>query len=467
MALGRGRRLPQPPADYPPTNGQNGNTNGYYNNAHIHKGLPPEPRYTNGNQVADIPSISMPMPDLNGNDWSTPRNSQGSVNGVSRHPSDRATPSGTPLQYENNYEEPPPRSPSSLDDMYASPSEYLPPSGFRSPEQALAARPTPPTASSSSLYPGSLCSLPNTSNCLIINKLLPDSQAQVGRSSSNASGMSSSHPGVARNTSTTTAATTSTTRSSLFADNDTLHFRPTSSAATTLDRGNSVGSYASRAESGEWAPLPPAKYEMSTPQQSYIQPQPGPSQFAAGPSGGRSWQEREKDIFQQLQDIKRPLQVHEGYDDEFYDDEDPSEDGDRFFNPALLSHIAVRLRDKVPRGTHVKGSIPYERAFTGKDIVVRIFLRYTAIPIISVGLHSLPSNPRFSENFSSRIILELTTDEPLCKSRAACSHSYSFMKSSGVVEFFRMVSRTCTCSWTIRKAHRMRVLNRRSCLQGS
>ena len=63
--------------------------------------------------------------------------------------------------------------------------------------------------------------------------------------------------------------------------------------------------------------------------------------------------------------------MHEGYDDEFYDEDDPSEDGDRFFNPALLSHIAVRLRDKVPRGTHVKGSIPYERAFTGKDIVVR------------------------------------------------------------------------------------------------
>ena len=69
--------------------------------------------------------------------------------------------------------------------------------------------------------------------------------------------------------------------------------------------------------------------------------------------------------------LKRKPRI--GDDDEFFDDEDPSEDGDdRFFNPALLSHIAVRLKDKVPRGTHVKGSIPYERAFTGKDIVVRI-----------------------------------------------------------------------------------------------
>lgn len=42
----------------------------------------------------------------------------------------------------------------------------------------------------------------------------------------------------------------------------------------------------------------------------------------------------------------------------------------RFVNFALLSHFAVLLRDKVPRGTHVKGSVPYPRAFTGKDIVV-------------------------------------------------------------------------------------------------
>lgn len=37
---------------------------------------------------------------------------------------------------------------------------------------------------------------------------------------------------------------------------------------------------------------------------------------------------------------------------------------------ASLSHIAVRLRDTVPTGTHVKGSIHYQKAFTGNDIVV-------------------------------------------------------------------------------------------------
>lgn len=50
--------------------------------------------------------------------------------------------------------------------------------------------------------------------------------------------------------------------------------------------------------------------------------------------------------------------------------EDEEEDPHRFINYALLSHIAVQLRDKIPRGTHVKSSIPYEGAFTGKDVVV-------------------------------------------------------------------------------------------------
>ncbi|TBU24200.1 Dbl-like domain-containing protein [Dichomitus squalens] len=97
------------------------------------------------------------------------------------------------------------------------------------------------------------------------------------------------------------------------------------------------------------------------------------AQSLQGPAASSStW--RDPDLLRTVQDLKRPLELHENYadEDDFYE-EDPSEDGDdRFFNPALLSHIAVRLRDKVPRGTHVKGSIPYPRAFTGKDIVSTI-----------------------------------------------------------------------------------------------
>lgn len=57
-------------------------------------------------------------------------------------------------------------------------------------------------------------------------------------------------------------------------------------------------------------------------------------------------------------------------DDDYYSDE---ESLDSYVNFSLLSNIAVWMRDQVPRGTHVKGSIPYPRAFTGKDIVVCTF----------------------------------------------------------------------------------------------
>lgn len=62
----------------------------------------------------------------------------------------------------------------------------------------------------------------------------------------------------------------------------------------------------------------------------------------------------------------------EDEDDGYFDSESDDPDPDRFVNFSLLSHLAVRLRDKVPRGTHVKSSIPYPRAFTGKDIVSTI-----------------------------------------------------------------------------------------------
>jgi RHO1 GDP-GTP exchange protein 1/2 len=65
-----------------------------------------------------------------------------------------------------------------------------------------------------------------------------------------------------------------------------------------------------------------------------------------------------------------PIEFHDDVIDDYWDDEE-EQDPSMFLNLSLLSHIAVQLRDKVPRGTHVKSSIPYERAFTGKDIVVR------------------------------------------------------------------------------------------------
>jgi hypothetical protein len=53
-------------------------------------------------------------------------------------------------------------------------------------------------------------------------------------------------------------------------------------------------------------------------------------------------------------------------------DPDYYEDPDQFLDLSLLSNIAFQIQLKVPRGTHVKGSIPYPGAFTGKDIVVSL-----------------------------------------------------------------------------------------------
>ncbi|KAI0058941.1 Dbl-like domain-containing protein [Artomyces pyxidatus] len=74
------------------------------------------------------------------------------------------------------------------------------------------------------------------------------------------------------------------------------------------------------------------------------------------------------------------------FDEEEYEEYDESEEGlESFVNFALLSNIAVWLRDQVPRGTHVKGSIPYPRAFTGKDIVSTLQSRIRTELLINQG----------------------------------------------------------------------------------
>ncbi|KAJ3993564.1 Dbl-like domain-containing protein [Lentinula boryana] len=94
-------------------------------------------------------------------------------------------------------------------------------------------------------------------------------------------------------------------------------------------------------------------------------PEPDPYYPNAGPST----------IVRRPTDMLRELKEGATYG-RYYPEEGPDLDGndneyssDEFINYSLLSHLAIQLRDKVPRGFHVKGSIPYEGAFTGKDIV--------------------------------------------------------------------------------------------------
>jgi RHO1 GDP-GTP exchange protein 1/2 len=104
------------------------------------------------------------------------------------------------------------------------------------------------------------------------------------------------------------------------------------------------------------------------------------------------------------------LELHDEPQDEFWEDEE-EEDESRFVNFSLLSHIAVQLRDKVPRGTHVKGSIPYPRAFTGKDIVVCTFQIFSFFVVIhSYFPSSQPYNYKSSVNLQSTMECRRATD---------------------------------------------------------
>ncbi|CAL1714491.1 unnamed protein product [Somion occarium] len=338
-----GRRLPQTPIDAAAANGHA--RYGSYN------AIPIDPR-PNSRQspsinrpgtgssfaASEAPSISMPVPDVNGgSSWTSPRNDY-YFNATPAHPQHQ--PHNMPA-YQNGFDETGSRSPDSLEDMYASPAAYSNPmSDLLQPGRSY----TPSQYGAPSIY-------------------APD----LGRSHSAGSGASSAQPYVSvhRNPSAATTRTTNTNISSLFTENDTLN--PRSGASyTTLDRGNSAGS----GSDGMYSQL---LYKPTPPQQVYSIPEPvfdaGPSQVAG--SSRERW--RDNDIIRTLEDIKRPLELHEDYDEDYFPEDDQSEEGDdRFFNPALLSHIAVRLKDKVPRGTHVKGGIPYPRAFTGRDIVSTI-----------------------------------------------------------------------------------------------
>ncbi|KAI0924365.1 hypothetical protein AcW2_005263 [Taiwanofungus camphoratus] len=388
------RRLPQTPVELVSSN----RTNGYHYPSGVvntavsgrtpsYNGISPESRpasralptvmrpSSSDSTAHRPPAMPMPVPDTSDSiGW---RPSTGSSDGVSQRQLAARPPGALPPKipgYNGSLDEE--RSPSSLDDVYASPTDYASIPAVFSSDSSL--RTYSPPRHTPSIYS---------------TQSLDQSMQELGRATSVGSTTSSAYgsPAVVYQNGNTNAdvdrhpsIVTTTTSSSLYAGSDAVNMYPSSSAATTVERGNSAGSVTSK-NSDRWFQPGSSRHQQQSQSQSsnYLQPQPqaagqisrSNSSVAHGESSRRSW--RDNDIVRTLQDIKRPLELHgdwQGDDDEYYyDDEDPSEDGDdRFFNPALLSHIAVRLRDKVPRGTHVKGSIPYPRAFTGKDIVSTI-----------------------------------------------------------------------------------------------
>ncbi|KAE9411081.1 hypothetical protein BT96DRAFT_247819 [Gymnopus androsaceus JB14] len=79
-----------------------------------------------------------------------------------------------------------------------------------------------------------------------------------------------------------------------------------------------------------------------------------------------------------------------------YSSDNPDEhnyySSDEFVNFSLLSHLAVQLRDKVPREVHMKGGIQYERAFTGKDVVDTIQSLIKRHLLLNHSLNLTPSS---------------------------------------------------------------------------
>ena len=171
------------------------------------------------------------------------------------------------------------------------------------------------------------------------------------RSASTVSTSSSTHmSGLERNFTTSTVATVSTaptTNSGNSRDKDTIVER------TPIDRSESYGNRYYEATS----PAPLSDRQPSEPDRSV--------------TTARSH------LATEIRRLKSQEAREDAYDDEYYDDDDDyysdEESLDSYVNFSLLSNIAVWMRDQVPRGTHVKGSIPYPRAFTGKDIVVCTF----------------------------------------------------------------------------------------------
>jgi hypothetical protein len=169
--------------------------------------------------------------------------------------------------------------------------------------------------------------------------------------------------GLERHLTASTIATTSTlptTYSGVSRDKDTISER------NTIDRGDS---YSSKQQEFSPGPAPLGERQQSEP--------------ARSETTARSRLASEIERLKNREAMEDAANLYA--DDDYYDDDEEfyseEESLDSFVNFALLSNIAVWLRDQVPRGTHVKGSIPYPRAFTGKDIVVCAFPYLSALPL--------------------------------------------------------------------------------------
>jgi hypothetical protein len=155
--------------------------------------------------------------------------------------------------------------------------------------------------------------------------------------------------------------------------------------------------------------------------------------------------------------VERKLQIHashraELYDDESvyrpesqYDDDEEWEeeeaevDESRFFNRALLSEMAVQVKDKVNMGRHTKAGIAWVGSFTGKDVVVS----HPSQSLVSAN-HDRPVSKGY---FRPILANPMSTDGMPSSVLILCKTSYGLSKSIGTSSHFVIPPRMSFASW--------------------
>lgn len=130
----------------------------------------------------------------------------------------------------------------------------------------------------------------------------------------------------------------------------------------------------------------------------------------------------------------------EVYDDDELDESEDEANEMNFFNPALLSHVSVQLKDKVSRGKHIKGGIPWVGSFTGRDLVVSCY-----------AMAAPPAKMIFARQASRRCCrhipaLQTPTVALHSASHCPCRASFGSSRSTGISSLCKTVPRTSSAS---------------------
>ncbi|KAG6808908.1 hypothetical protein H0H92_002394 [Tricholoma furcatifolium] len=99
---------------------------------------------------------------------------------------------------------------------------------------------------------------------------------------------------------------------------------------------------------------------------------------------------------------------------------------------SLLSHLAIQLKDKIPRTTHTKGGIQYDHTFTGKDIITTIHFEIHRELVLH---HGLSINDRraalhVAKSLQNQLFFSEVEWDEASKVQDNVEHVYTFVSDS-------------------------------------